>query len=56
MQINPAKEQELIAAGVAGGLDEFKVYLGRRVHLPYERWQWPNLDYIRVANKIRGIL
>jgi putative restriction endonuclease len=55
MQINPDKERELIAAKIAGGLDEFKAYLGRRVHLPYERSQWPARDYIRAANQIRGI-
>lgn len=56
MQINPEKEQTLVAAGVASGLDEFKAYLGRRIHLPYEKSQWPNLDYVRAANKIRGIM
>lgn len=55
MQLNPEKEQALIAAGVAGGLEVFKSYLDKRVHLPYERSQWPDLDYVRLANKIRGI-
>lgn len=55
MQINRAKEQELIAAGVAGGLESFKQPLGQRIYLPYERSQWPNLGYVREANKVRGI-
>ncbi len=55
IQINREKEQELITAGVAGGLEEFKRPLGQRIHLPYERSQWPHLDYIREANKVRGI-
>lgn len=56
MQINPEKEQVLVAAGVAGGLEAFKAYLGQRIHLPYERSQWPDLAYVQEANRIRGIL
>lgn len=55
MQINPAKEQELIAHGLDGGLDYFKTYLGIRIHLPADRSWWPHLAYIREANKVRGI-
>lgn len=55
MQINPAKEQELIASGFDGGLADFKAYLGRRVHLPADRFWWPRFEYIREANKVRGI-
>lgn len=55
MQINPAKEQELIASGLDGGLDYFKTYLGMRIHLPVDRSSWPRLDYIREANSFRGI-
>lgn len=55
MQMNLDKERELMAAGASGGLEAFKAYLGRRIHLPYERRQWPDVDYIRAANKVRGI-
>lgn len=55
MRINPRKEAELIAANVHGGLAEFKSYLDKRVHLPYEKNLWPKLDYIRQANAIRSI-
>lgn len=56
MQINQEKEQVLAAAGVAGGLEAFKIHLGQRIHLPYERSQWPDLAYVQEANRIRGIL
>ena len=55
MQINPAKEHELIASGIDGGLAYFKTYLGMRIHLPADQSWWPRLAYIREANKIRGI-
>jgi len=55
MQMNPIKEQELIASGLAGGLDYFKTYLGMRIHLPADRAWWPRLETIREANKVRGI-
>lgn len=55
MQINPDKEQELIASGLAGGLQDFKTYLGMRIHLPEDRAQWPSMEFIRHANEYRGI-
>lgn len=55
MRINPTKEAELIGANMHGGLDEFKLYLGKRIHLPYEKGLWPRVDYIRQANAIRDI-
>jgi putative restriction endonuclease len=55
MQINPEKERELVQAGLGGGLEDFKSYLGRRIHLPVEKAQWPKIDYIRAANVVRRI-
>jgi len=55
MQINPAKEKELITLGLGGGLEDFKTYLGKRIHLPPDNKQWPNLKFIRAANKFRRI-
>lgn len=55
VRINPAKEQELIQLGLAGGLGDFKMYLGVKIHLPHDRYQWPNADFIRMANEFRGI-
>lgn len=55
MQINPSKEKELIRLGLAGGLDDFKAYLGQKIHLPADPKQWPDLEFVRAANKFRRI-
>lgn len=55
VQINPEKEQELVQLGLAGGLEDFKMYLGTKIHLPQDKYQWPNRDFIRKANEFRGI-
>lgn len=55
MQINPEQEAELIRLGLDGGLNDFKAYLGKRIHLPADRNQWPNTGLIRKANEFRGI-
>ncbi len=55
MQINPEKEKELISAGLSGGLANFKTALATRIHLPQDKAQWPNIDYIRAANTFRSI-
>ncbi|MCB0241679.1 MAG: HNH endonuclease [Anaerolineae bacterium] len=55
MQINPAKEQELISANLAGGIAEFKAALGTRVHLPADRTQWPTAAIIQAANSFRRV-
>ena len=55
MKINPSHEQELIKLGLNGGINEFKIYLNKRIHLPADRRQWPQSDLIKEANKFRGI-
>lgn len=55
MQINPTKERELITLGLDGGLNDFKAYLGKRIHLPPDRNQWPDTKFIYAANKFRRI-
>lgn len=55
MQINETREKELIRLGLAGGLSDFKVYLGQKIHLPADRRQWPDVEFIRAANKFRRI-
>ncbi len=55
MQINPVKEQELINVGLDGGLGDFKAYLGKKIHLPADRNQWPGIEFITNANQIRNI-
>ncbi|MBW8010227.1 MAG: HNH endonuclease [Chloroflexi bacterium] len=55
MQINREKEQELTQERLSGGVNDFKNFLGRRVHLPQDRQQWPNVEMIIEANRFRGI-
>ncbi len=55
MQINPEKEEELLRVGLAGGLQEFKSYLGKKIHLPHDQLQRPSLEFIRAANRFRNI-
>lgn len=55
MQINPAQERELARLRLDGGLDDFKSYLGRKIHLPADKRQWPQPDLIREANGFRKI-
>jgi putative restriction endonuclease len=54
MKVNPTKEAELNQLTLAGGLDGFKSHLGR-VHLPPDRQQWPNVQFIRWANQYRNV-
>lgn len=55
VRINPEKEEELYKIGLAGGLADFKAVLDHRIHLPADRSQWPSLEFIRAANRFRGI-
>ncbi len=55
MRVNPTNEQALVRLGLDGGLADFKNYLGRRIHLPADRNQWPIADLIRTANHFRNI-
>jgi hypothetical protein len=55
MRINPVKENELVTLRLDGGLEDFKVYLNERIHLPQDRNQWPNPRFIREANRFRRI-
>lgn len=55
MKINREKEEDLIAVGLSGGLQDFKAYLDTRIHLPQDRNQWPVTKFIRAANRFRKI-
>ena len=56
MRMNPQKEQELISVGLAGGLEDFKAYLDKPIHLPYDKNQRPSIEFIRAANHFREIV
>ena len=55
MRINPSKELQLSTLRLDGGLSTFKSHLGRRIHLPADRRQWPVPVTIRKANTYRRI-
>jgi putative restriction endonuclease len=55
MRINPAKELQLATLRLDDGLPDFKSYLGRKIHLPPDRRQWPDPAMIRKANAYRRI-
>jgi putative restriction endonuclease len=55
IDINHSKELNLQTLRLDGGLNEFKSFLERRIHLPQNRGQWPNLAFIQKANKLRHI-
>jgi putative restriction endonuclease len=54
MRINPEKEAELKKLQLAAGLPDFKNCLGK-IHLPQDKQQWPNADFINRANRFRQI-
>lgn len=55
MRINPAKELQLVTLRLDGGLPDFKNYLGKKIHLPPDKRQWPEPGMIRRANTYRRI-
>lgn len=54
MRINPRKERQLVSLRLDGGINTFKSHLGK-IHLPPDRRQYPNRDFIRRANRFRQI-
>ena len=56
MRLNEAKVQELDALKLTGGIEDFSAYLDTRIHLPQDRYQWPNLQMIQEANRVRGVI
>jgi putative restriction endonuclease len=54
MRINPRKERQLAALRLDGGLANFKSHLGK-IHLPPDKRQYPNREFIREANRFRQI-
>ncbi len=55
VRINQKKEKELVDLRLAGGINELKTYLGKKIHLPADRRQWPSKSHIRKANEYRQI-
>jgi putative restriction endonuclease len=55
MKLNPERELQLLTLNLAGGIDDFRRYLGMRIHLPPDKRQWPDISMIRKANKYRRL-
>jgi putative restriction endonuclease len=54
MCISRPRRDLLVELGLDGGLAEFEHTLGR-IHLPPDRRQWPDLELVRKANKLRMV-
>ena len=55
MMLRPEKQHELTQLGLGGGLEDFKLPLNKPIFLPRNRAQWPDVNFIRSANRFRGI-
>ncbi len=55
MRINPKRESQLVTLKLDGGIEDFKRYLNRQIHLPPDERQWPEIRIIRKANRYRRI-
>ena len=55
MRLSPERELQLGTLRLDGGIEDFKHYLGERMHLPPDRRQWPAISMIRKANRYRRI-
>jgi len=55
MKINRQKEIQLKTLQLDGGIQGFKRFLGKRIHLPADRGQWPDVGMIRKAKTYRCI-
>jgi putative restriction endonuclease len=55
MRINPERELQLVTLNLDGGIDDFRRYLSKRISLPPDKRQWPDISMIRKANKYRRI-
>jgi putative restriction endonuclease len=55
MQINLSKEAQLVTLNLDGGLIDFKNFLQKRIHLPSDKRQWPDIHFIKEGNRVRRI-
>ena len=55
MRINPVRELQLKTLRLDGGIHDFRSHLNKRIHLPPDKRQWPDINMIRKANKYRRI-
>jgi putative restriction endonuclease len=55
MRINPVREHQLVTLNLDGGIEDFKHHLNKRIYLPSDKRQWPEISMIRKANRYRCI-
>jgi len=55
MRLNEEKANNLRADNLDGGLEQFSLFLNKKIHLPLDIAQRPRVDYIQLANKYRRI-
>lgn len=55
MRLNPEKVDELKQHKLDGGINEFKSFIDKKIHLPLDAYQRPRIEYIKMANKHRRI-
>lgn len=55
VKINEESVTQLETLGLHGGVDSLRLLMNRRIHLPADNIQWPNVNFIRNANKCRRI-
>ena len=55
MRINPKRELQLVTLNLDGGIEDFKHYLKKRIYLPPDKRQWPEISMIQKANRYRRI-
>ena len=55
MRLNARRAEELRNEGLVAGLEQITAHLDRRIVLPHETRNWPDLEMIRRANAYRQI-
>lgn len=55
LQLNRNKVSELEQDSLNAGIDYIEQFVGERIHLPADKNQWPNPDFISEGNKFRRI-
>lgn len=55
MRLNQKKVAELEALNLTAGLERFSFFLNEKIHLPFQKHDWPNPEFIMLANKYRQI-
>jgi len=55
MRIHTEGQLQLVTLKLDGGIEDFKHYLSKRIYLPPDKRQWPDITMIRKANRYRRI-